>query len=74
MTDVQPVGHVVQMERGDYYELSTRLMVADVAAAKANAAIAAKEKLLKELAVKYGFDPAFSRLQSNDETCEFSFS
>jgi hypothetical protein len=72
--DVKPIGQVVQMERGDYYELSTRLLVADAAAKKADAAIAAKEQLLKELALKYGFDSAFSRLQSNDETLEFSFS
>lgn len=72
--EVQPVGKPIKFEPADYYKLRTRIADADAAVARANALIAVKDALLRELVAKYGIDPAFTRWNANDDTCEFAFS
>ncbi len=74
MSDSMPVGQAVTMDAADYYKLRTRIADADAAVVRAAALLKAKDTLLLELAQKYAFDPAFTRWQCNDDTCEFSFS
>jgi hypothetical protein len=71
---VTPMGHVVRLATADYYKLRTREADAAVAVARAHALVKAKEALVAELAVKYGFDPAYTTWQFDDETESFSFS
>lgn len=74
MAEMKPTGHVVKMETADYYKLRTRDADAAAAVARANALVKAKTALVVELAAKYGFDPAFTTWQADDESESFSFS
>jgi len=71
--DVQPLGHVVQLEEAEYFKLRTRIADAEAASAKALQVIAVKDALVKDLAAKYGFNPAFTRWQCDDDALRFSF-
>ena len=71
--DVQPLGQVVQFEEAEYYKLRTRIADAEAASVKALQLIAAKDALVKDLAAKYGFDPAFKTWQADDDCLRFSF-
>jgi hypothetical protein len=73
-TEITPIGHVVKMETADYYKLRTREADAAAAVARAHAIVNIKDALVKELAAKYGFDPAYSVWQADDDTESFSFS
>jgi len=73
MAEIQPLTAPVTMSAADYYQLRTRIAEADAALVRAAALVKAKEALIRELALKYGFDPAFTRWQCNDETLAFAF-
>ena len=70
----QPDSTPLKFETADYYKLRTVIGEAEKAAAIALVAIKRKDALVRDLAAKYSFDPAFVRWQANDDTEEFSFS
>jgi len=73
MADMQPIGKVIKFETADYYKLRTREADAAAAVARAHAIVNLKDALVKELAAKYGFDPAYTTWQADDDTESFAF-